>query len=467
MNSISASGKNFLLRYVDPSMIFLVKRGQQLVFVGYMFIIAETFVAIRLGLTQIKVEQIAFLSFFSISVSLFLILFLEFKKVLLLWHEYFVFAVDLIAYLVFFILWSYWLEDMRFLGLISSLIAIGICHSYASFGQSLSLSLLTLLSYGSLSYVAIVLNGQSGSFVRELFFAFCLIPAFILCAITSKAVDTHKRRLKKARQELERKNEALFELNETLKFEQALTEAEMELAHDIQCALLPSKSPDVRDWDIAFYSRPKSAVSGDFYDFYSSNGTLDGLALFDVSGHGVAPALVTILLKPLLFKNFNRFNDNPVKIFEQSNKEVLEDLEDVNIYITGVLLKIKGNEVEYLNAGHPDILYLKDNGKVETIIDEGNSFKGRPLGIGDVLDYSSFTFNVNNNEMLLLYTDGLIESRNSGGKQFGSENLTLSFSKCSGMSASDSLNFILEEFYSFLGNSQPIDDITVIIAKKL
>jgi sigma-B regulation protein RsbU (phosphoserine phosphatase) len=324
-----------------------------------------------------------------------------------------------------------------------------------------------LLSYGSLSYVAIVLNGQSGSFVRELFFAFCLIPAFILCVITSKAVDTHKRRLKKARQELERKNEALFELNETLKFEQALTEAEMELAHDIQCALLPSKAPDVSDWDIAFYSRPKSSVSGDFYDFYSSNGTLDGLALFDVSGHGVAPALVTILLKPLLFKNFNKFNDNPVKIFEQSNKEVLEDLEDVNIYITGVLLKIKGAEVEYLNAGHPDILYLKDNGKVEAIIDEDDSFKGRPLGIGDVLDYSSFTFNVNNNEMLLLYTDGLIESRNSGGKQFGSENLTLSFSKCYGMSASDSLNFILEEFYSFLGNSQPIDDITVIIAKKL
>jgi serine phosphatase RsbU (regulator of sigma subunit) len=60
---------------------------------------------------------------------------------------------------------------------------------------------------------------------------------------------------------------------------------------------LSVKPPVVSGWDIAFTSRPKSGVSGDFYDFYTNGDKLEGLSLFDVSGHGVAPALITILSK--------------------------------------------------------------------------------------------------------------------------------------------------------------------------
>jgi sigma-B regulation protein RsbU (phosphoserine phosphatase) len=84
----------------------------------------------------------------------------------------------------------------------------------------------------------------------------------------------------------------------------------MDMASNVQATLFPPTPPEVNGWDIAFVFRPMAGVSGDMYDFYTEGDTLNGVALFDVSGHGIASGLITMIARTVFQRNFMR-KDNP------------------------------------------------------------------------------------------------------------------------------------------------------------
>lgn len=462
--------KSYLKTKVPSDRYTLFLRGNFLVFVGYVIATAETFLAIYFGLSDLGYERTLYISIFVLLISSVLIAITYFNKNLLVWQEFSIFGIYLITFLFAFCLWVYWLGDLRILGILNALTAVTIVLSYTNVIQSMMMSVSTLTCYCIVTWYSIKIAGQPGMLVKETFLSFCLLPGFLLISMAAYYINKRRKDLQKVKYDLEKLNNNLSEVNEKLINEQLLTEIEMDLAGEIQRAIFPKRVPRTSDWDLAFMTKPFGSVSGDFYDFYCSDGVFRGVSLFDVSGHGVAPALITILAKPLLYSNFikNEFS-RLGEVIELTNAELLEELEEVNLYITGLVLRMNGNEVEYINAGHPDLLHFKSSEKkVRVITDPSDSFKGPPIGIS-ISDqkYASVKFKVREGDFLILYSDGLTESKNHSGEQFGLERLSDAVTLSQSKDAHGILKNIIDSFNDFSGDAHAGDDITIIIAAKL
>ncbi len=262
--------------------------------------------------------------------------------------------------------------------------------------------------------------------------------------------------------ELQTANQALAASNER-------SAQDMKLAVYVQQSFYPKKAPSVEGWDIAYVFKPQSGVSGDLYDFYSDGINLNGAALFDVSGHGIASALVTMLAKTIIGREFEAGSKRSlVQVVNRINESLVEDKGDIENYMTGVLLRFNGDHVEYVNAGHPPLMVR--NGTTQRVQE---AVLNREEGLGSVVgiagmptEFKAIGFSMRKGDSLLFYTDCLEESRNATGEQYGSERIKKSFQTCGNGSAQDKLNVLLRDFHEFTGVTPLNDDLTVIIIQK-
>lgn len=296
-------------------------------------------------------------------------------------------------------------------------------------------------------------------------------------------------------QEISKKNRILQE-------QQLIHDRDMHMAELVQKSFYPAKAPHTDEWDCAFVFKPMSSVSGDVYDFYyDARGKLSGTALFDVSGHGVASGLVGILSKYLAEQVFSAAQGKSLdKLLRQFNDTLTREKGMVENYLTGVFLRIKGDQLEYVNAGHTDVLIAVptacsisketftqlESPVIETKFDSmtevnvlggsNGSFRGSFIGIeGLPDDYRTVTVTLTEGTFLVLYTDCLTESRNLAGDELGSDRLRsiikqylIEKSKADkSLSAKNLLAYILDVFDAFTEAVPLRDDLTVIIMKYL
>jgi serine phosphatase RsbU (regulator of sigma subunit) len=243
---------------------------------------------------------------------------------------------------------------------------------------------------------------------------------------------------------------------------------EMQLAAHMQKLILPPVPADVERWDLAMAFKPRFGASGDFYDFYYDNNRLQGISLFDVSGHGVSSALITMMVKPITFRLFNTMGGESLdRIIELLDEHVSRELDRLDNYVTCVLLRFSESMVEYVNAGHPDLLHrMKKNGEVRTVGDPEDHFRSGPLGMGVVHHRATpITFSIDKGDLLLLFTDCVLDSKNPRGETFGLRRLMDSLADAPGGSARDILDYIEKRFYSFTDGTELRDDFTIILAK--
>ena len=446
----------------------LFLRGQFLVLAGYSIVIIETFIAIKLGLTPMTVKEIMYLAAGLLGFSVGMILAVYIKKEITVPLEWTLFMTYIIVYIFAYSYWTYRLQELRILGLLTALMAVTLVLTYTNMLQSLMMSFLTFTCHLAVLYFALEVKFQPGNFHQELYLSLCLMPAFVLLSVA--AFYVHKKRVEalRVRGELEEMNTDLTEANIMLRFEQSRSNTEMDLAHDIQRSLFPTSPPVDEIWDTAFVSVPSSGVTGDFYDFYMRGNSLRGISLFDVSGHGVASALITILAKPVFFRNFSRFFEGSLDmVFDLSNRELLPELGAVNSFITGIMLRFSGNTIEYINAGHPDILYRgAGSNTVKKIDEEEFRFKGYPIGVKSPdLTYKTLKFTAASGDVLILYSDCLLECRNNAGEFYGDERIFETFAAARGDTAKEIMDFIVNDFYQFAGNNIN-DDMTLIVLRR-
>lgn len=264
-------------------------------------------------------------------------------------------------------------------------------------------------------------------------------------------------------QEISRKNRMLQE-------QQTVHDRDMRMAELVQKSFYSAKAPHTRDWDCAFFFKPMSSVSGDVYDFYyGEDGELSGASLFDVSGHGVASGLVGILSKYLAEQVFSSSGAKPLeKMLRQFNTVLTKEKGMVENYLTGIFLRITGNRIEYVNAGHTDVL-LKTPSKSDTVSVLGGStgsFRGSFIGIeGLPDDYLTVKQELTGETLLLLYTDCFTESRNLAGDELGTERLKEIFARTPAGSAKEVLAYLLDIFEAFTEAVPLRDDLTVIVMR--
>lgn len=276
------------------------------------------------------------------------------------------------------------------------------------------------------------------------FFAFTIGITLILA---NRFLKTHK--------ELEKGNE--------------IAAIEMDLAGNMQKMLLPQVPTGLDRWDIAMSFKPKYGASGDFYDFYCSGGRLQGIAIFDVSGHGVSSALITMMVKPITFRIFNSMPGQKLDaIMNLINEHVSQDLNRLDNFVTSILLRIRDDKVEYVNAGHPDLVRKNvKTGEVRIVDAGGNKFRGEPLGLA--LNHhlpSVIQFSVEKDDVLLLFTDCILDARNHRKERYDIDRLMQSLAGAPNGTAAEILDHLLATFDSFVKDADLRDDFTVILAKR-
>ena len=250
--------------------------------------------------------------------------------------------------------------------------------------------------------------------------------------------------------------QAVLALQEALKQERL--QEDLLLARQIQRSLLPLKLPSVEGLEFVAEYRPAYSVGGDFYDVFWLSENRIGLFIADVSGKGIAAALLMARLSSDL-RVSALAEAEPVRALAQVNLAMLERAQP-EIFVTGVYLTfdVYTREILLANAGHPPPFLRRADGTLQRI-EEGVS---TALGIFEDVEYQQAKFTLAPGDALVLYTDGVVEATDARGRQFGFERLERSL----GAGASRAVELaerLLGDLRSHVGEGAQSDDLTLLL----
>lgn len=250
--------------------------------------------------------------------------------------------------------------------------------------------------------------------------------------------------------------------------EQERLQKEMQVAQEIQHALLPGRFPQIEGYELAAVYRAAKDVGGDYFDFVWIDENTLGIIVADVSGKGVPGSLVMTMIRTAI-RLESRGNQSPSDILARVNDFVAEDVKKgMFITIFFILLDSKQRQISFASAGHnPMILYRKDSDKCYFL-----NPKGIPLGL-TLPDDISFRdsleigkLKLKKDDMLVIYTDGITEAMNNRSEQYGNDRL-MNFIKTNSHLTPDEFAAALDQdLASFTGNAPQNDDITLVVIKE-
>lgn len=300
---------------------------------------------------------------------------------------------------------------------------------------------------------------------------------FILSHNHAKALISNEYLNKNLQEEVRKQTENLHVANERLMDRIHRSNIDLQMASVVQQRLFQTPRKSYKGWDIAVSYDPLSEVSGDFFDFYGLGTTLDGISLFDVSGHGVAASLVTMLSKSIVYNAFqkNRFYDVPIsKCLLDVNHDLIVAKGAIDNYMTGIMMRFREfNEddactIDFANAGHPrPILYrAKDDICIELAGDEGSEQKGA-IGMFNVeVKFRDISCQMDKDDILVCYTDGLTEAENLQHELFGRERIMQILRDNHTKSAHRIVDELAYAVKFFVAEADRKDDITIMVLKR-
>ena len=252
----------------------------------------------------------------------------------------------------------------------------------------------------------------------------------------------------------------------------------LETVAHVQKNFLPQKNKTFRGWELAIsYNALDNNVSGDLYDYYFTEGILDGMGIFDVSGHGIPAGLMTILAKSIISQHFitGMNQEEPISnVLKDINKSYIKEKVNVENYITGLLFRFSEFNkkdicsVEFANAGHPYPLYYDSEKDTVTELKQHEEKQYGILGVeGLDVSFPPVSFRAAQNDIIVCYTDGLTDCINHKGEDFGKERLFKLVQQYHNESAIMIMNRIMDKFNDFIGSQKITDDITLIVLKRV
>lgn len=253
--------------------------------------------------------------------------------------------------------------------------------------------------------------------------------------------------------------------------ELARTAAEFEVARTIQQRLFPSGTPTMPGldigvatfgFDIGGASYPAEAIGGDYYDFIPLSDQSLAVAIGDVSGHGVGPALLMAEVRALL-RAFAQTQADVSAILRMVNRVLVGDFER-DRFITLLLMKLnpRTRALTYTSAGHPTGSLLDSRGALKRTLPSTDF----PLGIVEDAQFpASCEIALDVGDIVLLVTDGIVEARSPDGTAFGAHrpmDLVRAYRHCS---AKQIVNNLYHAVRAFSQGLPQYDDITATVIK--
>jgi phosphoserine phosphatase RsbU/P len=239
-------------------------------------------------------------------------------------------------------------------------------------------------------------------------------------------------------------------------------EYEAETARDIQQSLLPEQTPIIKGYDFAAFSLPAWEVGGDYYDFIHLDGKKLGLVIADVSGKGFPAALFMALSRTCIRANITS-DKSTSKAIEAANTILCQDAKS-GMFMTlfYAVLNVDTNCLSYVNAGHnPPLLVRGKTGEVLTL-----QAKGIALGVVDGMNLDEKEINIEPDDIVILYTDGLTEAVNKNDEQFGVDRLTKTVKNSLHLNVNDLVEKVKADVDEFTAGKPRFDDLTLVAIKK-
>jgi serine phosphatase RsbU (regulator of sigma subunit)/HAMP domain-containing protein len=242
--------------------------------------------------------------------------------------------------------------------------------------------------------------------------------------------------------------------NEILKFE-------LEFAKRVQKSLLPHTNPEIKGLDIHTLCIPAKDVGGDYYDFIELKEGGYGISIADVSGKGVPAALYMASTRGFL---------RSVALDDRSSHDTLSKINELLYEVCGAktfvtmfyaVIDSESRRFTYANAGHayPLLYKLNGNGRANCSYLSNN---GLPLGVAVSQNYASDSITLNPGELVLFYTDGIVEAMNDSRELFGFERLEELVKKYGHLSAKEFVDNTMRELRIFIGDNPLQDDLTLV-----
>ncbi len=249
----------------------------------------------------------------------------------------------------------------------------------------------------------------------------------------------------------------------------ASLDREMKIIADIQRSLLPQELPKIPTLDLAAFYAPATQAGGDYYDFFPLPGGRWGILIADVAGHG-SPAAVLMAITHALAHTIGTSrcaqdsDVDPAAMFAYLNHHLAARYTGGTARFVTAFFAVYDpatRRITYSSAGHPPPRVKRcQTGQVFELENVG----GIPLGIDPDSPFPAASMQFTPGDQILLYTDGITDTRNRAGDLFGVERLDQSIKKCR-KDAAGIIDAVLADLNAFAEGRDPDDDRTLLIAK--
>lgn len=254
---------------------------------------------------------------------------------------------------------------------------------------------------------------------------------------------------------------------EEARMAQKTLEHELAVATQIQTRLLPHEVPAVDGFDIAAYYLSAKEVGGDYYDFIPVGPRHLGMVVADVSGKGIPAALVMTMTRSLL-RMASENERSPAKALLQVNRLLSADMSPgMFVTMAYLVVDLETHDVRLVRCGHnPPYLYRARTRQIVPL---------EPRGIAIGLDRRGPLFSselqvqrisLHAGDFLVLYTDGIVEGKNSRGDDYGDERLIEMLAAHAGGSSRDLIRIVMEDLEKHRHGEAQSDDVTLLVIRK-
>ncbi|MEK7727517.1 MAG: PP2C family protein-serine/threonine phosphatase [candidate division KSB1 bacterium] len=240
-----------------------------------------------------------------------------------------------------------------------------------------------------------------------------------------------------------------------------LAQSELAAGRSVQRALMPKTSPIVPGWELWLTTIPANEVGGDLVDYLELGPSRFGVALGDVAGKGLKAALLMVKLQATLralAADYDSLADLGKKLNAILRRDSLPES-----FVSLVYLELQSNsgEVRWLNAGHMPPLILRNHKLTE--LPQGAA----ALGVLAEPAFVEQQKELQHGEVLVLYSDGLIEARNEAGEFFGEQRLANFLPILNGLTSTEIGVRLLSEVERFVGQARAHDDLSLVVLKRV
>lgn len=241
---------------------------------------------------------------------------------------------------------------------------------------------------------------------------------------------------------------------------------EMELAKYIQESLLPKALPPIKGYQLRFSNRMASAIGGDYFDVKLLDEDNLCIIIGDVSGHGVASALIMAIAKAVLYHGFKQTRDL-IQLFSNLNSVINTyfNKPPVKKMITlfATIVNLPTGKSVFFDCGHNFPMKMAIDGQITEL-----KMTGFPVGSQKkIRKKNTEEYVLNEGETIVFYTDGIIEATGKTSEQYGYDRFKNSISEMVAEDSDTIIKTLFENYEKWEDGTEPDDDVTLIVLKRL